>query len=166
MDASAAQFLDPKYYNLPNLGQLYGGSGTLNLEQIAATGAQIVIDVGEIKANMTTDLDNLQKQLGIRWFTLTDIPPQWEIATECWAICWVCKKRLLFLAQYCDKIYADTLSISNRVGASGKANLLYVVGTTGLNVIAKGSYHAEVIDLLSTILRLSIILPAVETATR
>ena len=148
-DASAAQFLDPKYYNLPNLGQLYGGSGTLNLEQIAATGAQIVIDVGEIKANMTTDLDNLQKQLGI---PVVHIDGYTATMGNCYRMLGDLlglQKEAAVLAQYCDKIYADTLSISNRVGASGKANLLYVVGTTGLNVIAKGSYHAEVIDLLS-----------------
>ena len=30
-DESAAEFLDKKYYNLPILGQLYGGKGELNL---------------------------------------------------------------------------------------------------------------------------------------
>lgn len=30
-----------------------------------------------------------------------------------------------------------------------KANLLYITGDAGLNVIAQGSYHAEIIDLLS-----------------
>ena len=30
-----------------------------------------------------------------------------------------------------------------------KVNLLYITGDEGLNVIAQGSFHAEVIDLLS-----------------
>ena len=148
-DASAAQFLDPKYYNLPNLGQLYGGKGTLNLEQIAATGAQIVIDVGEIKANMATDLDTLQTQLGI---PVVHIDGYTATMGNCYRILGDLlgmQAQAAVLAQYCDKIYADTLSVSNRIGTSGKANLLYVTGATGLNVIAKGSYHAEVIDLLS-----------------
>jgi iron complex transport system substrate-binding protein len=148
-DASAAQFLDPKYINLPNLGQLYGGKGTLNLETIAATGAQIVIDVGEIKANMTTDLDTLQTQLGI---PVVHIDGYTATMGNCYRMLGDLlgmQKEAVVLAQYCDKVYADTLSISNRIGTSGKANLLYVVGSTGLNVIAKGSYHAEVIDLLS-----------------
>ena len=34
-------------------------------------------------------------------------------------------------------------------GAVEKKNLLYVTGDQGLNVIAQGSYHAEIIDLLS-----------------
>ena len=50
------------------------------------------------------------------------------------------------LGEYCDKIYNRT----NEIAASvEKVNLLYCLGDKGENVIAKGSYHAEVIDLLS-----------------
>ena len=45
-DESARQFLDENYYNLPLLGQLYGGKGELNLETLLASEAQVVIDVG------------------------------------------------------------------------------------------------------------------------
>ena len=50
------------------------------------------------------------------------------------------------LAAYCDRIYARTLEIA---GAAEKKNLLYITGDQGLNVIARGSYHGEIIDLLS-----------------
>ena len=39
--------------------------------------------------------------------------------------------------------------ITELAGKVEKVKLLYLLGDTGLNVIAKGSYHAEVIDLLS-----------------
>ena len=48
-DASAEQYLATEYYNLPLLGQLYGGKGELNLETLLGSGAQVVIDVGEPK---------------------------------------------------------------------------------------------------------------------
>nr|HMM32457.1 ABC transporter substrate-binding protein [Clostridia bacterium] len=48
-DESAKQYVDEKYYNLPELGQLYGGKGELNLETLLASGVQVVIDVGEPK---------------------------------------------------------------------------------------------------------------------
>ncbi|MEA4873001.1 MAG: ABC transporter substrate-binding protein, partial [Synergistaceae bacterium] len=50
------------------------------------------------------------------------------------------------LAAYCDRVYARTNEIA---GSVEKANLLYCLGDAGLNVIAKDSYHAEIIDLLS-----------------
>ena len=50
------------------------------------------------------------------------------------------------LAAYCDRVYARTLEIA---GSVEKKNLLYITGDQGLNVIAQGSYHGEIIDLLS-----------------
>jgi iron complex transport system substrate-binding protein len=146
-DSSAEEFLDTKYYNLPLLGQLYGGKGTLNLETIAATGAQIVIDVGEVKDNMTEDMDTLQNQLGIAVVHI-------DAYTAGMGDCYRMLGELLgmpdeakVLADYCDATYARTLEIVDAVG-DGKVNMLYCLGDTGLNVIAKGSYHAEIIDLL------------------
>ena len=46
----------------------------------------------------------------------------------------------------------DTWALAEKIMASvgdKKAKLLYLLGDQGLNVIARGSYHAEVIDLLS-----------------
>lgn len=50
------------------------------------------------------------------------------------------------LATYCDETYAMVKDVAEHVE---KANLLYITGDAGLNVIAQGSYHAEIIDLLS-----------------
>ena len=52
-DESAQQYLDEKYYNLPLLGQLYGGKATLNLEELLATGAEVIIDLGEHHDDVT-----------------------------------------------------------------------------------------------------------------
>ncbi len=49
------------------------------------------------------------------------------------------------LADYCRYAYDKVKAIADSVE---KANLLYITGEEGLNVIAKGSYHAEVIDML------------------
>lgn len=58
-DGTAAAFFDEKYYNLPELGQLYGGKGEMNLESLLTSGAQVVIDVGEPKDTIVEDLDAL-----------------------------------------------------------------------------------------------------------
>ena len=49
-------------------------------------------------------------------------------------------------ADYCRFAYDRIVSIADSVD---KVNLLYITGDEGLNVIAQGSFHAEVIDLLS-----------------
>ena len=148
-DPSAEGFLDTEYYNLPILGQLYGTKGTLNLETIAATGAQIIIDVGETKANMDTDMDNLQQQLGIPAVHIAantqSIPQAYR---ELGALLGL-EEKAEILADYCDEIYTNTIEIMNKIGEEGKAGLLYCLGDRGINVSARGSYQAEIIDLIA-----------------
>ncbi|MEG1547630.1 MAG: ABC transporter substrate-binding protein [Clostridia bacterium] len=145
-DASAEEFLDTQYYNLPLLGQLYGGKGELNLETLLSSGAQVVIDIGEPKKTIIEDLDALEEQTGIPFVhitaTLTTMSEAYRKLGELLGMEDEAEK----LAVYCEKAYARTTQIA---GAVEKANLLYCLGDNGLNVIAKGSYHAEVIDMLS-----------------
>ena len=41
---------------LPVTGQLYGGKATLNLEELLATGAEVIIDLGDFKSSIADDL--------------------------------------------------------------------------------------------------------------
>ena len=145
-DKTAEQYFAPEYFNLPELGQLYGGKGELNLETLLNSGAEVVIDVGEPKETVVEDLDALQEQTGIPFVHITATTATMGDAYRKLGELVNMPDEAEKLAAYCDKVYADTLAISESVE---KANLLYVLGDQGLNVIAKGSYHAEVIDILS-----------------
>ena len=50
---------------LPVTGQLYGGKATLNLEELLATGAEVIIDLGDFKSSIAYDLTALQEQTGL-----------------------------------------------------------------------------------------------------
>ena len=145
-DESAAQYLDTEYYNLPLLGQLYGGKGELNLETLLESGAQVVIDVGEAKGSIVEDLDALQEQTTIPFVhidaALATMDETYTLLGDLLGM----PDEAKALADYCRSTYDRALTIADSVE---KANLLYVTGDAGLNVIAQGSYHAEVIDLLS-----------------
>jgi len=145
-DATAQQYLDDKYWNLPLLGQLYGGKGQLNLETLLASGAQVVIDVGEPKKTAKDDLDALQAQTGITFVHVTATLDSMGQAYRKLGELLGMEDQAEKLASYCEKVYARTCKVASSVD---KVNLLYVTGTEGHNVIAKGSYHSEVIDLLS-----------------
>ena len=145
-DSSAEQYLATEYYNLPELGQLYGGKGELNLETLLASGAQVVIDVGEPKDSIVSDLDALQQQTGIPFVHITATTATMADAYTKLGELLNMPKEAKVLADYCAKVYARTTEIAN---TAEKANLIYCLGDTGLNVIAKGSYHAEVIDQLA-----------------
>lgn len=145
-DATAEQYLATEYYNLPELGQLYGGKGELNLETLLASGAQVVIDVGEPKDTIVEDLDALQAQTGIPFVHITATTATMGDAYRMLGELLNMPAEAETLAVYCDEVYARTNEIA---GSVEKVNLLYCLGDSGLNVIANGSYHAEVIDLLS-----------------
>ena len=145
-DESAQQYLDEKYYNLPLLGQLYGGKGELNLETLLASEAQVVIDVGEAKGTIAEDMDALQEQTGIPFVhidaKLASMDETYTMLGDLLGMTDEAKT----LSDYCRATYDK---VKTAVDGVEKANLLYIAGDTGLNVIAQGSYHSEVIDMLS-----------------
>ncbi|MDO4543861.1 MAG: ABC transporter substrate-binding protein [Clostridia bacterium] len=144
-DETAKEYFDEKYYNLPLLGQLYGGKGELNLETLLGSGAQVVIDVGEPKDTIVEDMNALQEQTRLPFVHIT-------MTTETAADAYRMLGELLgmeeeaeVLAAYCEEVYSKTLALANSVE---KKSVVYCLGDTGTNVIANTSYHAEILDLL------------------
>ncbi len=146
---AAEPFIPAQYYNLPFLGQLYGGKGELNLETLLASDAQVVIDVGEPKDTIVEDLDALQDQTGLPFVHITAYTDGMGDAYRMLGKLLNMEESAEVLAAYCDDFYARTLNIVDQVGEENKTGVLYLLGDTGLNVIAQNSYHAEIIDLLA-----------------
>ena len=145
-DVSAEAYLDTEYYNLPLLGQLYGGKGELNLETLLASGAQVVIDVGEPKDSIVEELDALQEQTGVPFVHISATTQTTGDAYRLLGELVNMEEEAETLASYCEEIYDRTVSIAESVE---KVDLLYITGPDGQNVIAQDSYHSEIIDLLS-----------------
>lgn len=140
------EFFDSKYYNLPTLGQLYGGKGEMNLETLLSSEAEVVIDVGEPKNTIVEDMDSLQEQTGIPFVHITANLDNMADAYRLIGKLLDMNEEAEVIAKYCEDTYSRTKDI---MGTVEKANLLYCLGDKGLNVIAKDSYHGEIIDLLS-----------------
>ena len=141
----AAQYIPTEYYNLPELGQLYGGKGELNLETLLASGAEIVIDVGEPKSTVKEDLDALSEQTGIPFVHITATLATLGDAYRQLGDLLGMEEEAEVLATYCEDTYSLISGITENVE---KVKVLYCLGDEGLNVIANGSYHGEVIDML------------------
>lgn len=144
-DESAKNYFDAKYLELPLLGQLYGGKGELNLETLLAAAPDVVIDVGEPKDSMAEDLDALQEQTGIPFVHIDAYLASMDDTYAMLGDLLAMPNEAQGLADYCRYAYDKVKAIADSVE---KVDLLYVTGEEGLNVIACGSYHAEVIDML------------------
>lgn len=142
------QYIPAEYLALPTLGQLYGGKGEINLEELLKADPDVVIDVGEPKKTIKEDLDALQEQTGIPFVHVTMTTETAGDAFRKLGDLLGLEDRAEEFAVYCEGVYKRAQDIMAKVG-DNKANLLYVTGDAGLNVIAKDSYHAEIIDLLS-----------------
>lgn len=145
--AKSELFLDKKYLELPVFGQFYG-SGDLNIEAVAKADPQVIIDIGEIKDSTVKDLDTVMKQTGIPTIFIeaktAAMPDVYRMLGKLLNM----EKEAEVLAAYCDEVYTGASNLSKKLGDK-KTTLAYCQGDAGLNIIAEGSFHAEVINLLS-----------------
>ena len=146
-DDTATEYIPEAYRNLPFFGQLYN-TADLNVEELALADPQVIIDIGETKSGSWKDMDALQNQTNIPTVfvsaTLETIPRTFRTLGKLLGR----EERGEELAQFCEGVYARTTAIMEQVGEK-KVNALYVLGEEGLNVLAKDSYHAELIDMLT-----------------
>lgn len=144
---SAKGFIPDAFFDLPYFGQLYG-SANLNVEELAAVNPQLIIDIGEAKKSIVEDMDDLEAQTQIPSIhieaSLATMPDAYRKLGSILGK----EEKGEELAQFCEKVYSHTVSIMDKVG-DNRVNALYVFGEEGLNVLANGSYHAELIDMLT-----------------
>lgn len=141
----AEDYIDEKYMALPLLGQLYGGKGDMNLEELLLAAPQVVIDVGRPVEGVREDMDALTAQTGIPFVHIEAHTGSMEKTYAMLGELLGMEEEAAALSAYCEKAYARAKAISESVS---KARVLYVPGITGLSVIAQNSYHSEVIDMM------------------
>ncbi len=146
-DSSCEGIIPEEYLSLSYFGQLYG-SADLNVESLALAAPQIIIDIGEVKKSTAEDVEALQSQLGIPCVfiesTLESMPETYRKLGALLGL----EAEAEALAVFCEKVYERSISIMEQVGEN-RAETIYIPAFEGLSVLAKGSYHAELIDMLS-----------------
>ena len=142
-----AKYLGSDCASLSLFGQIYGGKGDFNKEAVAAADPQVVIDVGEAKDGMKDDLDSLQEQIGIPVVHIAASLDSYDEAYTMLGELLGTPERAKELADYCKSAYDETSSVMASIPENERANVLYCVGDSGLNVIAKGAYQGGVVDM-------------------
>ena len=143
---AAREFLDEQYVNLPVMGQLYGGKGELNLEELLKAAPQVVIDIGEPKSSIAEDMDTLTEQTGIPFVHISAYIDRMDETYAMLGELMGREEEARVLSETCTRIYNRAVEMMEHVE---KANLLYVTGENGLNVLAKGGFQSTVIDMMS-----------------
>lgn len=148
--ADAEKYIPEKYRTLPELGQLYGGKGTMNPEALFAASPDVVVDVGEAKEGMAEELDQLTKKTGIPF---VHINASIETSPEAYRLLGKLtgdSDKAEQLAAWCEKTLARIHDIMEKVDADdARKSAVYCLGPKGLNVLVNGSYHAEIISMIA-----------------
>ena len=148
--ADAALYLPEEIFNKTEIGQLYGGKGEMDLEALLTAAPDIVIDIGEPKDSIGSDMTALTEQTGIPFIhvdaTVATAPEAYRTLGKLLGR----EEKGEELADWCEKTYENITAMMKKVDAdNARKELLYCLGDKGVNVIAEGSFHAETINMMS-----------------
>ncbi|MDR1249720.1 MAG: ABC transporter substrate-binding protein [Treponema sp.] len=142
-----AEYIPAYFSTLPVVGQFYGAAN-LNPEEIARIGPDVVIDVGEPKDTIAQDMDDISASIGIPTIhvtaTLRTTPQAFRTLGKLLGR----EEQGEALARFCEKTLAAAEGIMGRAG-NNKKTVLYCMGSAGLNVLAKGTFHTEILDWMA-----------------
>lgn len=146
--SNAQLYLPQELLTLPVYGQILGSEGDMNLEEVLRLQPDLLIDIGETSPATADDLDALQEQMGI---PLVHIAASLENMGQAYRLLGELLNRQdqgNLLADYCEGELQLAKDLRAAAAEEQVPTVVYCLGDDGLNVLAKGSYHAQLLDLL------------------
>ncbi|MCH4184420.1 MAG: ABC transporter substrate-binding protein [Eggerthellaceae bacterium] len=141
-----AKYLGQQYADLPVYGQMYGAS--LNKEALASANPQLIIDIGEQKKGNVDDLNQLQDELGVPVIYIASDLESMSSTYQMLGQVLGNTDRANQISDYCTQKYSMIKDGMSKIPDDQRIKLLYCLGDSGTNVIGKGSYHAEVLEMI------------------
>ncbi len=145
------KYLESKYWNLPVFGQFYGKNNTLNLEALIAADPQVIIDLGDMKKTHKQDMQGVQEQTGIPTIfieaNLKTFPDAYRQLGKLLGV----EEQAEAIATYIEQTIAMAKTNAAAIPENEKVSVMFGTGPTGMNVNAKNSIHADVIDIIGAV---------------
>ncbi len=149
LSGAEIKYLATDVSNLPVLGQIYGGKGDFNKEAVANADPQVVIDIGEAKKSIVEDLDGIQESIGIPCIHIEATYNTYDQAYKQLGELLGVQDRAKVLADYCSAAVKSTDEVVSSIPDSDRVKVAYLLGDSGLNAMAKGSFQATVVDAIA-----------------
>lgn len=131
----------------PVFGTFYGKKANLNKEALMASGAELVLDIGDIKPSkeaMTSDLDTLSSELGIPVLFLTgEIEAYPDLLDELGAILGK-EEEAAKLSAFAEEAIKHGESMREKESL----RIYYSVSDDGLEAVEAGSSHSELLEFV------------------
>ncbi|MEA1959886.1 MAG: ABC transporter substrate-binding protein [Bacillota bacterium] len=145
------KYINPIYYNLPDLGRWKGSSPTGSIEDLLKTGPDVIISVGDVSVQYVSDAESIEDQTGIpvlmvdgslsgtakAYRFVGDLLDESDRAEE--------------LAIYCEKTFNEIDRCLKEIPEGDRVKVYYAEGIEGLETDVKGTVNSEAIDLAGAI---------------
>jgi len=141
-----AQFVDPKYAALPELGRLTGRGNSANVEVILKARADLIVDAGSTGDTLASLATQVQQQTGIAYALFDGRIEAMPAALRALGRLMGDAARGAELAAWYEKELAEAKQRVAR--ASTKPRVYYGRGPAGLQTGGKGSINVEILDFL------------------
>ena len=143
-----AAFLYEGLSDLPMTGQLYGGKATFNLEELLATGAEVIIDLGDFKKSIADDLTALQEQTGLPCIFLEADLAHMADAFRSLGTILGKEERGEELAKLVEETMTMAAENSAKITEDQMVSVLYSSGSDPLGTNVEGSSQAQVLGIV------------------
>ncbi|MEF9946435.1 MAG: ABC transporter substrate-binding protein [Lachnospiraceae bacterium] len=144
----AKKYMESKYAELPKFGQFYGKNANLNMEALLKENPDVIIDIGEAKETVKEDMDHLQKQLGIPVVFVESTMQTMDQTYHMLGDLLGNPKEMATLSDYSKKTIDHATKVAKELKEEDQVSVYFALGDEGLNTNAKGSFHAEIVDLI------------------
>jgi iron complex transport system substrate-binding protein len=142
-----ARFVGEELAGLPVLGRYYGKNADLNYEEIIKVNPDVIIDIGEEKDNIASDMDGLQEQTGLPVIFILATLPNMDTAYQMLGEALDMAEQAGEYQSYVRRVL-DFAAAHRPEVAAKNLRVLFGSGEYGLTVAEKGSVHSNPIDLL------------------
>ncbi len=148
--AQRPYFPEDMWY-LPTFGQFYGSKANLNMESLIDARPQIIIDLGDPKDSIASDMDMIQEQTGIPTVFVQATLDQLPTAYRTLGMLLDRQEKAEALALFVEKTLSMAEENRAKITEEDRKTVMFGTGSTGLACNAAGSTQADVIDLVGGI---------------
>lgn len=141
-------YFPEEMWTLPTFGQFYGSKANLNMEALIDAEPQLIVDLGDAKENVRSDMDGIQKQTGIPTVFLEATLEEMPQAYRKLGALLHREAEAEVLAVYLEQTLAMAAENSAKLPQDARKTVLFGTGATGLACNAEGSVQADVLSLV------------------
>ena len=142
---------DPVAKDLPLTGQLYGGSGQFNREEVLKISPDVIIDLGEAKETIRDDMEKIQSVTGVPTIfieaNITQTANAFRLLGQLFGNEAHCEE----LATYTEEAIRFAQDKAKTLSKEQKTRVYQTSTADGLGADLNGTAHAEVLNLVGAV---------------